>query len=113
MRAERNLGRLPEVLAHNNPEYDVRSRDAAGRLVHIEVKGRDPGGEDFFVTNREIRVRRNADNYRAGAGVGRPRRSGDEVRYLHRPFADERVPALASRVQFKWNDIWERGGPPS
>jgi hypothetical protein len=105
--AERSLGRVPEVLAHNNPGYGVRSTDDAGHLVHIEVTGREPGAEDFFVTNLEIRVGQDADNDRLAlveVDLADPAR--DDVRYLLRPFADEKVSALVSRVQFKWNDMW-------
>jgi hypothetical protein len=37
----------------------------------------------------------------------------DDVRYRQRPFADEKVSALVSTVQFKWHDMRDRGGPPS
>ncbi len=114
LRAERELGRDPEELAHNNPGYDLRSTDPDGHLVHIEVKGRQSGAADFFVTNREIRVGQNADNYRlALVDVDLDHPDRDEVRYLHRPFADEKISALVNQVQFKWADMWQRGTPPS
>ena len=58
-------------MAHNNPGYDLVSVDEDGHLVHIEVKGRVVGANEFFVTNREIRVGQNADHYRLASGGGR------------------------------------------
>jgi hypothetical protein len=113
VRAERRLGRKPEVMVNNNPGYDIRSYDPEGHLVHIEVKGRESGADTFFVTNREIRTGQNADNYRLAlvdVDLNDPRR--DDVRYLHTPFADEKVSALVNGVQFRWKDMWDRGGPP-
>ena len=110
---ERRLGRVPEVMAHNNPGYDIRSRDPDGHLVHIEVKGRESGADTFFVTNREIRTGQNATEYRLALVDVNLVLDRDDVRYLHGPFAEERVSALVNGVQFRWKDMWDRGGPPS
>jgi hypothetical protein len=111
LEAERRLGRMPEVMAHNNPGYDVRSAGQDGHLVHIEVKGRVAGADDFFVTNREIRVGQNADNYRLALVEVDPDESArDSVRYVHDPFVELHVSALVTGVQFKWKDMWARGG---
>jgi superfamily II DNA or RNA helicase len=84
--AERVIGRTPEVMAHSNPGYDVRSRDADGHLIHIEVKGRASGADTFFVTNREVRVGQNADEYRlALVDVAPDGSTSDSVRYVRRP----------------------------
>ncbi len=113
MDAERRLGREPEVMAHNNPGYDMRSVDAEGHLVHIEVKGRVAGAGEFFVTNREIRVGQNADHYRlALVEVSQDDPSHDRVRYVRDPFAELKVTALVNGVQFKWKDVWDRGHQP-
>jgi hypothetical protein len=65
LRFERDSGRIPEERAHNNPGYDIRSRDQSGRVVrHIEVKsieeawdGRGMGMSrtqfDFALDNRD------------------------------------------------------------
>jgi hypothetical protein len=112
--AERRLGRAPEVMAHNNPGYDVRSTDPDGHLVHIEVKGRAAGIDDVFVTNREIRVGQNADDYRlALVEVDPDVPALDQVRYLRSPFEDLRLTALVNGVQFKWKEMWSRGEDPS
>jgi len=39
MRFEREAGRFPEQMPHENPGYDIKSRDSTGRVVrYIEVK---------------------------------------------------------------------------
>jgi len=114
LREERQLGRKPEAMTHNNPGYDIRSRDQDGHLIYIEVKGRETGADTFFVTNREIRTGQNADNYRlALVDIDLDDRRRDDVRYLHDPFAAETVSALVNGVQFRWKDMWEQGGPPA
>ncbi|WP_432834144.1 helicase-related protein [Dactylosporangium sp. CA-092794] len=114
VQAERRLGRVPQVMAHDNPGYDVRSADPDGHLVHIEVKGRAAGHDSFFVTNREIRAGQNADNYRlALVEVDEQDPAADRVRYVRDPFADVRVSALVNGVQFKWPQMWARGTEPS
>ena len=47
---EREAGRRPEVMAHENPGFDVISRDDAGRILrHIEVKSTAGGWDDMGV----------------------------------------------------------------
>jgi hypothetical protein len=112
--AERQLGRVPQVMSHNNPGYDVRSADPDGQLIHIEVKGRTAGHDSFFVTNREIRAGQNADNYRlALVEFDGPDATVGRVRYVSDPFADVKVSALVNGVQFKWPQMWSRGSEPS
>src|SRR5512133_1559724 len=45
--AEEAIGREPEVMPHNNPGFDIRSRTRDGHWVFIEVKGRILGSKDF------------------------------------------------------------------
>jgi hypothetical protein len=111
--AERRLGRDPEVMAHQNPGYDLRSVGASGNLIHIEVKGRIAGAKEFFVTNREIRLGQNADHYRlALVEVSGDGPEHDRVRYVANPFAGVVVTSLVNGVQFKWSDAWESGEAP-
>ncbi|GAB3868162.1 helicase-related protein [Dactylosporangium cerinum] len=111
--AEQRLGRVPQVMAHNNPGYDIRSAGEDDQIVHIEVKGRTAGHDSFFVTNREIRAGQNADNYRlALVEVDEHDPAADRVHYVQDPFTDVRVSALVNGVQFKWPQMWSRGTDP-
>ncbi|MDZ5446063.1 DUF3883 domain-containing protein [Micromonospora sp. 4G57] len=48
--AERGAGRHPEVMAHNNPGFDVTSRDDTGQVLrHIEVKSTAGAWSDMGV----------------------------------------------------------------
>jgi Domain of unknown function (DUF3883) len=111
--AERRLGREPEVMAQNNPGYDLRSIDEDGHLVHIEVKGRISGAEQVFITNREVRVGQNADRYRlALVEVSPDSPSSDRVRYLDVPFAGIKLTSLVHGVQLNWSELWSNGSDP-
>jgi hypothetical protein len=47
---EREAGRHPEVMAHNNPGFDVTSRDDSGEVLrHIEVKSTSGEWDDMGV----------------------------------------------------------------
>lgn len=47
---ERAAGRHPEVMPHENPGFDVISRDGTGRILrHIEVKSTASGWDDMGV----------------------------------------------------------------
>ncbi|MEV4542279.1 protein NO VEIN domain-containing protein [Micromonospora echinaurantiaca] len=48
--AEREAGRHPEVMAHNNPGFDVTSRDDTGQVLrHVEVKSTSGEWNDMGV----------------------------------------------------------------
>lgn len=88
--AERVLGRAAESMPHNNPGYDVRSRDpGTGGRIDIEVKGRVAGAAEFFVSRTQVFHAKNVgDAYRLALVSVDPARvpEHDEVRYLANPF---------------------------
>ncbi|RKS73189.1 uncharacterized protein DUF3883 [Actinomadura pelletieri DSM 43383] len=52
-------------MPHNNPGFDIRSRNIDDHWVFIEVKGRIHGAKDFYVTRTEILTGKNSGpNYR-------------------------------------------------
>ncbi len=112
--AERALGREPEVMPHNNPGFDIRSRTPDGHWVFIEVKGRILGADEFHVTRTEVLTGKNAERYRLALVAVHPDGPEyDEARYLTDPFAgvefgDLKVTSIAPA----WRDSWEQGGPP-
>ena len=114
--AERALGRDPEEMPHNNPGYDIRSRDRDGRRIDVEVKGRIPGATDFFVTRTEILHAKNVgDAYRlALVRVDLERGPDyDEIRYLANPFTRTEFGDFESDgMPGNWPEMWERGRPP-
>ncbi|MGW7542167.1 helicase-related protein [Streptomyces sp. NPDC054770] len=115
LRAERSLGRVPEEMAHNNPGYDIRSLTPEGRLVHIEVKGRRVGADQFYISRNEILVAKNrGDQHRlALVSVHQEGPEHDEVRYLSNAFADTEFGDLkAEGLLLSWPDAWTKGGTP-
>ncbi|NIB33118.1 DUF3883 domain-containing protein [Pseudonocardia sp. MCCB 268] len=50
-------------MAHNNPGFTTFAPHPDGHLVHLEVRGRLRGAEDFVVTRNEVLLGRNAPSY--------------------------------------------------
>jgi superfamily II DNA or RNA helicase len=110
--AERALGRDPEVMAHNNPGYDIRSRTADGHWLFLEVKGRIAGAKDFFVTRTEVMLARNTGirHRLAMVKVSPDGPSFDQVRYVLVGFEGIVLNDFAATaVVLKWNEFWARG----
>ncbi|MCE7883952.1 MAG: DUF3883 domain-containing protein, partial [Actinobacteria bacterium ATB1] len=109
------LGREPEEMPHNNPGYDIRSRDpATGDWIFIEVKGRVAGAETFSVTRNEILHALNTGDRHRLALVQVADDDSTEVRYLVGPFTGKQDTYFdVTSVNYKWSIFWERGGPPS
>lgn len=86
--AERALGREPREMDHNNPGYDIESRDPRepGRLRFIEVKGKAAGKPTVTVSATQIRTALNKPEDWILALVSV---NGDRVekpQYIRRPF---------------------------
>lgn len=60
---EARLGRHVEAMSHSNPGFDIRSIDAGGHLLLIEVKGRIEGSTTVSVTRNEILTGLNAADH--------------------------------------------------
>jgi hypothetical protein len=115
MAAERDLGRKPTEMPHNNPGFDIRSEQVDGPTIRIEVKGRIEGAEDFQITRNEVLTAKNlGDDYRlALVRVSQDGPKHDQVRYLTRPFDltgtdDFKV----TRFTVNWKAAWTDGGDP-
>ena len=113
--AGRALGRQPEEMPPNNPGYDIRSVASDGHVIHLEVKGRLAGAEDFFVTFNEVLHGKNAaPRYRlALVSVSPEGADRDEIRYLADPFARVNIHDFsATGISGKWPAEWARGAAP-
>jgi SNF2 family DNA or RNA helicase/predicted nucleotidyltransferase len=112
--AERRLGRQPKEMPHNNPGYDVLSRDPlTGQILFIEVKGRVAAADTFTVTRNEILTALNKPEQFVLALV---RVDGDEteVRYLTEPFVGpEEAFFDTASVNYRWETFFERAQAPS
>lgn len=115
LRAEKELGRIPEEMAHNNPGYDIRSLTPDGHLIHIEVKGRRAGAQDFYVSRNEVLVAKNrGDQHRLALVAVHPDGpEHDDLRYLIDVFADTEFGDLKTEgIVLNWHDAWNKGGAP-
>jgi superfamily II DNA or RNA helicase len=114
--AERDLGRDPQEMPHNNPGYDIQSRTDNGHLVFIEVKGRVTGADDFWITKTEALTGKNAgsESRLALVSVHPDGPERDQVRYIHDPFRDVDFGDFnATGIMGDWDKEWARGGEPA
>lgn len=115
MAAERDLGRDPKEMPHNNPGYDIESRQSDGHLIYLEVKGRIEGADMFWVSKTEALHGKNAGAGSRLALVSVSDRGSefDEVRYIVDPFHDIDFGDFnATGVMGNWKQEWERGMDP-
>ena len=115
LRIERALGRDPVEMPHNNPGFDVKSKDVAnGRTIFIEVKGRVEDATTVTVSKNEILTGLNEkENFRLAIGIV----SGDDstkVRYVMDPFkGDEEALFAVTSVNFNLAKLLERAEEPA
>ncbi len=115
MQAERALGREPEEMEHNNPGYDVLSRDpATGRLYFIEVKGHLPDTKEIHVSARQvIQAKNNRKHWRLAVVAVPSEVDGEpEVRYLADPFRGVTLHAAQPSLPLKVSKLLSRSSPP-
>jgi hypothetical protein len=113
--AERALGRKPTEMPHNNPGYDIVSRQPDGHLVFIEVKGRIEGAEEFWVSRTEALHGKNSGSGSrlAMVSVSPTDSRFDQIRYRVDPFRDlDFGDFAATGVMGNWAREWERGVDP-
>ncbi|WP_314645671.1 helicase-related protein [uncultured Microbacterium sp.] len=116
--AERELGRVPEEQAHNNPGFDVLSQRGGEPSIRIEVKARIAGADTFTITRTEVLTALNSapDHRLALVRVSPDGRSHDEVRYIGDAFSGVEPGWLTDfdvvSQNLSWDDWWARGGKP-
>lgn len=116
LQAERALGRAPKEMPHNNKGFDIRSTDASGRTLFIEVKGRidRPDVDTFTVTANEVAFAQSqGDRHRlALVRISPIGPEHDRIRYVTRAF-DAITPADSTRsFNERLDDYWQRGTMP-
>ncbi len=113
--AERAAGRVPEEMPHNNPGFDVRSKDpATGATWFLEVKGRVAGADSVTVTKNEILTGLNRPETFRLALVEVAPDDTTTVRYVEQPFrGTDDVYFDVKSVNYQWWELWERGREPS
>ena len=114
MVTERRLGRHPREMPPNNKGYDVESKDDAGVLWFIEVKGRVAGADNFTITRSEIGVGRNKPDSHILALAEVADGVASDVRYVRRAFEEVGdLPFNTISVNLQWKPYFERGEVPA
>jgi superfamily II DNA or RNA helicase len=112
--AEHALGRSPEEMPPNNKGYDIESKDDAGVLWFIEVKGRTAGADTFTITRSEVGVGRNKVDQHILALVEVDDGKAGEPRYVRRAFEEVGdLPFDTISVNLKWKPYFDRGESPA
>ncbi|MCL6538897.1 MAG: DUF3883 domain-containing protein, partial [Acidothermus sp.] len=113
---EKALGRNPEVMPPGNPGFDIRSIDAEGHLLFIEVKGRITGADTVTLTRNELLTALNTENRFILALVDVNPDGTEQVRYLRNPPAElelrPRLHEAERAITYDWRKLWERSGTP-
>ena len=89
LEAERLLGHAPTAMPHNNPGYDIESRDAGGNLRFIEVKGKAAGQETVTVSKTQVLTALNVPDQFVLALVSVDGDRAATPRYVWNPFRKE------------------------
>ena len=115
MAAERRLGREPEEQEHNNPGFDILSRDPyTGRRFFIEVKGHKPSTPEIKVSRVQVQQgKQHPDRFRL-AVVEVPEDPDEEpkVGYLIRPFDGYDLHFAQASLPLKVTDLMTESVAP-
>ena len=113
MEAERGLGREPREMPHENPGYDIESKDPnSNSLLFIEVKGKATGATTVTASKTQIFTAFNKPNSFILALVVIDGEETKEPRYLRQPFQKEPDFGVTS-VNYDLNELLARSEPPS
>ena len=113
MEAERGLGRQPREMPHENPGYDIESKDPSNNsLLFIEVKGKAIGATTVTASKTQIFTAFNKPDNFILAIVEIDGEKTKEPRYLRQPFQKEPDFGVTS-VNYDLNELLARSAPPS
>ena len=113
MEAERRLGREPEEKPHENPGYDIESRDPnTNQLLFIEVKGKSTDATTVTISKTQIFTAFNKPDSFVLAIVEVDGETAKEPRYIREPFQKEPDFGVTS-VNYNLNKLLARAEPPS
>ena len=113
MEAECRLGRKPTEMPHQNPGYDIESRDPnTNKLLFIEVKGKSPDVPTVTVSKTQIFTAFNKPDSFILAIVEVDGETAKEPRYIRQPFQKE--PDFgATSVNYNLSELLTQAEPPS
>jgi hypothetical protein len=113
METERRLGREPQEMPHDNPGYDIESKDPANnRLRFIEVKGKAVGSTTVTISKTQIHTAFNKPDDFILAIVMVDGETAHEPRYIRRPFQKEPDFGVTS-VNYELEELLNRAERPA
>ena len=113
MEAERKLGREPTEMPHQNPGYDIESKDPnTNQLLFIEVKGKSPNAPTVTVSKTQIFTAFNKPDSFILAIVEVDGETAKEPCYIRKPFQKEPDFGVTS-VNYNLSELLDRAEAPS
>ena len=113
MEAERRLGRDPKEMPHQNPGYDIESKDPnTNQLLFIEVKGKSTDATTVTVSKTQIFTAFNKPDSFVLAIVEVDGHTTREPHYIRKPFQKEPDFGVTS-VNYNLSELLARSEPPS
>ena len=113
MEAERKLGRDPKEMPHENPGYDIESRDPnTNQLLFIEVKGKSSDATTVTISKRQILTAFNKPDNFILVIVEVDGNTTKEPRYIRQPFQKEPDFGVTS-VNYNLSELLARAEAPS
>ena len=113
MEAERKLGRDPKEMPHENPGYDIESRDPnTNQLLFIEVKGKSAEATTVTISKTQIFTAFNKPDSFVLAIVEIDGETAKEPRYIRQPFQKEPDFGVTS-VNYSLSELLARAEAPS
>ncbi len=113
MEAERSLGREPTERPHQNPGYDIESKDPnTSQLLFIEVKGKAVGATNVTVSRTQILTSCNKRNNFILAIVEVDGETAKKIHYIRKPFQTEPGFEVTS-VNYDLDKLLKRATPPN
>ena len=112
MEAERRLGREPTEMPHQNPGYDIESKDPnTNQLLFIEVKGKSVDATTVTVSKTQIFTAFNKPDNFILAIVEVDGDTAKEPRYIREPFQKEPDFGVTS-VNYNLSELLTRAEAP-
>lgn len=113
MEAERRLGRKPTEMHHQNPGYDIESKDPkTNQLLFIEVKGKSSDATTVTVSKTQIFTAFNKPDNFILAIVEVDGKTAKEPRYIREPFQKEPDFGVTS-VNYNLSELLARAEAPN
>lgn len=113
MEAERNLGHEPKEMPHQNPGYDIESKDSkTNQLRFIEVKGKSSDATTVTISKTQILTALNKPDCFILAIVIVEDETAKEIHYIKEPFEKDLDFGVTS-VNYDLKELLDRSEKPS